>query len=510
MESIKRKTGVSKLKIPILSLILFTILAILILTSTETNNTTPKITRKAAVAGTFYPASKTSLENTINTYYKNAKDSTPKEVHAIIAPHAGYTYSGQAAAFAYKNIQGKETILLLAPSHHIYFRGASIANVTHYKTPLGEIKLSEKTDSIREDLDKADLLYTEKDPHKKEHAIEVQLPFLQISITDFEIIPILIGSATDYTDIKRIADILKKYTDESTLVIASSDFTHYGPRYSYTPFTENKEENIKNLDYGALEYIEKKDPESFHNYIQKTGATICGSKPITILLEMIQENELKGKLTHYDTSGRITGDYTNSVSYISYIFYKDDTLNKEEQKYLTTLARNTLESYLKDKKTPEINKDVLSEKLTQKSGCFVTLTKDSQLRGCIGHIFPQKPLYQCVIDNSISAAVRDSRFSPTTYDELDDIHIEVSVLSAPQSLEFTSPDELLDKLTPLEDGVVISYGFHKSTYLPQVWEQLPDKVEFLTSLCKKGGAPGDCWKKENVKIETYQAQIFWE
>ncbi|RLG15274.1 MAG: hypothetical protein DRN71_01780 [Candidatus Nanohalarchaeota archaeon] len=512
MEPIKRKTDISKLKTPLLSLILLTTLAILLFTSTETNNSIPYITRNPAVAGTFYPASKTSLKNTIKTYYKNVKDSTPKDVYAIIVPHAGYVYSGQTAAFAYKNIPDKETILLLAPSHHIYFRGASIANVTHYKTPLGEIKLSEKTGSIRQALNKASLLYTGKNPHKKEHAIEVQLPFLQVGLTGFEIIPILIGSATDYTDTKKIADILKKYTDKSTLIVISSDFTHYGPRYNYIPFTENKEENIKNLDYGALEHIEKKDPESFHNYIQKTGATICGSKPITILLEMIQENEpgLKGKLMHYDTSGRITGDYTNSVSYISYIFYKDNTLNKEEQKYLTTLARNTLESYLKDKKTPKINKNVLSEKLTQKSGCFVTLTKDSQLRGCIGHILAQKPLYQCIIDNSISAAVRDSRFSPTTYDELDDIHVEVSVLSIPRVLEFTSPDELLDKLTPLEDGVIISYGFHKSTYLPQVWEQLPDKVEFLTSLCKKGGAPGDCWKKENVKIETYQAQVFWE
>ena len=185
-------------------------------------------------------------------------------------------------------------------------------------------------------------------------------------------------------------------------------------------------------------------------------------------------------------------------------------INKEEQKYITTLARNTLESYLKDKKTPQINKDMLSEKLTQKSGCFVTLTKDSQLRGCIGNILAQKPLYQCIIDNSISTAVHDSRFSTVTYDELDDIHIEVSILSAPQPLEFASPDDLLDKLTPLEDGVVINYGFHKSTYLPQVWEQLPDKTEFLTSLCKKDGAPGDCWKKENVKIETYQAQVFGE
>ncbi len=501
-----------KLKEKLLPLILIVILAILMFMSIETDTDSQHITRNPAVAGTFYPASKTSLENTIESYYENVGDDTLKgeEVLAIIVPHAGYTYSGQTAAFAYKDIADKKTILLLAPSHHIYFHGASIANVTHYKTPLGEIKLSTKTGTIREDLEKASLLYKEKDPHKKEHAIEVQLPFLQVSLTDFEIIPILIGSATDYTDIKKIADILKKQIDESTLIVVSSDFTHYGPRYSYVPFTENIQKSIEGLDYDALEYIEYEESEGFYNYIHESSATICGSIPITILLEIIRGRELKGKLMHYDTSGRITGDYTNSVSYVSYVFYKDNTLNKEEQKYLTTLARNTLESYLKDKKLQEINKGRLSERLTQKSGCFVTLTKDSQLRGCIGHIFPQKPLYQCIIDNSIGAAVRDSRFTPVTYDELDDIHIEVSVLSAPEVLEFASSEELLDKLRPLEDGVVISYGLHKSTYLPQVWEQLPDKVEFLTSLCKKGGASGDCWKKENVKIETYQAQVFGE
>ena len=497
---------------PALSLILIILLAILISTSTETDNSAPHITRNPVVAGTFYPASKTDLENTINTYYENVKDSAPKGVRAIIAPHAGYMYSGQTAAYAYKGIQDKETILLLAPSHYIYFHGASIANATHYKTPLGEIKLSEKTGSIKEDLDKAGLLYTGKDAHEKEHAIEVQLPFLQKTLQDFKIIPILIGGATDYKSQVKIAEILSRHTDKSTLIIASSDFTHYGARYSYAPFTENKEENIRNLDYGAIGHIEKKDSESFHNYIQRTGATICGSKPITILLEMIQEGEpdLKGKLLHYDTSGRITGDYTNSVSYVSYVFYKDDALNKEEQEYLTALARETLESYLKDGKKPEVDENTLPLKLTEKRGCFVTLKKDGQLRGCIGHIFAQKPVYQCVIDNSVSAAVHDSRFSQVVYGELEDIHIEVSVLSVPEALEFTSPEELLDKLTPLEDGVVINYGSHKSTYLPQVWEQLPEKAGFLTSLCKKGGAPGDCWMDENVGIETYQAQVFGE
>lgn len=517
MKPIKRK-GREKQYISkniLIPLVLFTILAILIYISLEKPNTersdAMQVIRSPVVAGAFYPLSKNSLEDTIEKYYENVDDNTlPEGIRAIIAPHAGYTYSGQTAAFAYKNVAGIKTVLLLAPSHYFYFNGVSIANATHYKTPLGMVKLSSKTSSVREEFRKAGLLYTEKNAHRKEHSIEVQLPFLQESLNDPEIIPILIGGATNYNDLPEIVGILNEYIDESTLIIASSDFTHYGPRYGYVPFTENIEENIRKLDYGALEYIGKEDPEGFCAYIQETGATICGSKPITVLLEMIQKTDLKGKLLHYDTSGRVTGDFRNSVSYVSYVFYNDDSLDEDEQRILTGLARSTLESYLKDKKTPRINVGTLSKKLTEKKGCFVTLTKNSQLRGCIGHIFPQKPLYQCVIDNAVSAAVRDPRFKPVTYEELDGIHVEVSVLSVPQALEFASPDELLSKLTPLKDGVVMTSGFHRSTYLPQVWEQLPDKEEFLSSLCKKGGASGDCWKRDNVEIETYHAQVFGE
>ncbi len=497
-------------------LVLFLLLVLLIYASLEDGSVTDgadavHVTRNPFVAGAFYPASKDSLENVIMEYYKNVEsDVSTGKIYALIAPHAGYVYSGQTAAFAYKGVKDKKTILLLAPSHHIYFSGASIANVTHYKTPLGEIKLSSRTDGIREELDEAGLFYTEKNAHEKEHAIEVQLPFLQESLEEFEIIPILVGGATDYEDLVRIAGILERYADESTLIVASSDFVHYGPRYGYVPFTEDVEENIRKLDYGALGHIEKKDAPGFYNYVQETGATICGSKPIVILLEMIQRSGLKGKFLHYDTSGRITGDYTNSVSYVSYAFYEDDSLSPEEQEYLSLLARKALESYVKDKISLKVDEDAVPERLMQEKGCFVTLTKDGQLRGCIGHIFAQKPLYACVVDNAVSAAVHDSRFRPVTSDELDDIHVEVSVLSVPQVLEFGSSDELLYRLTPMVDGVVITYGFHRSTYLPQVWEQLPDKEEFLTSLCRKGGAPPDCWKKENVKIETYQAQVFGE
>lgn len=433
---------------------------------------------------------------------------TEEDIRAVIVPHAGYMYSGKTAAYAYRYIKDKKTVIILGPSHYAYFRGASIANVTHYMTPIGKVRLSAKTEDIKDDLKDAGLLATEENIHDKEHSIEVQIPFLQESLGDFKLIPVLIGSATTYSDTEMIAGILKKYADESTLIVASSDFTHYGPRYGYVPFSENIEENIRMLDDGALEYIKDKDPEGFNSYVTQTGATICGSRPIAILLEMINDSGLKGRLLNYDTSGHITDDYENSVSYVSYAFYRDESLDADEQEYLVNLARVSIEFYLKEKKGPKIDVDTVPKKLTEKKGCFVTLMKAEELRGCMGHIFPQVPLYECVIENAVSAATSDPRFSPMTYDELDDINIEVSVLSVPKQLEFSSADDLLSRITPLEDGVVITYGFHKATYLPQVWEQLQDKEQFMESLCEKGGASSDCWKRSGVKIETYQAEVF--
>ena len=186
-------------------------------------------------------------------------------------------------------------------------------------------------------------------------------------------------------------------------------------------------------------------------------------------------------------------------------------VTEAEKTYLLTLARQTLDGYLKDKKVPDVDKSKLSERLTAKKGCFVTLTrKDTGLRGCIGHIFPVKPLYQSVMECAISSAVHDSRFHPVTHKELRDIRISLSVLTVPADLAFTSPQDLLNKLIPLKHGVVLKTRYGSSTFLPQVWGDLPDKRQFLSRLCMKHGAPADEWEKEKIKVQTYQAVVFKE
>ncbi len=462
--------------------------------------------RKPAVAGSWYPGTRESITETLNNYYNNVRNVGIQNIRAIIVPHAGWRFSGQVASTAFKQIEGRQynTVIIIGPSHTASFSGASIPDVTHYETPLGLVKVSQKAKKLLEEP----LFISHETAHIREHDIEIELPFLQKSLGDFEIIPILIGPLTSYEEIKKIAKTLKKYIDEDTLIVVSSDFTHYGPNYGYVPFTENVSDNIKRLDFMAINEIAGLDSDGFYNYLQKTGATICGRLPILVLLNLLP-NKTEAKLLFYDTSGRILGDYKNSVSYVSMVFYEAQ-LTKEEQDFLLKLARKTLEMYLKEGAIPIIDESKLTTNLKKVQGCFVTLTKHGRLRGCIGDIWPMRELYKCVIGNAVNAAVNDIRFNPVSYDELKDIEIEISVLSPPAPLEFSSSDDLLKKLRPRVDGVVITYNGRRSTYLPQVWDNFGTKEQFLSSLCRKQGSISDCWKKKNVKIDTYQAFVFHE
>lgn len=187
-------------------------------------------------------------------------------------------------------------------------------------------------------------------------------------------------------------------------------------------------------------------------------------------------------------------------------------VTEAEKTFLLSLARQTLDLYLKDRRMPEVDPGRLSERLTTAKGCFVTLhvKKTHDLRGCIGYIFPQGPLYKSVMENAVNAAVRDPRFPKVTPGELPELELEISVLTIPEDLGFSGPEDLLEKLEPLRDGVVLKTRYGSSTFLPQVWEDLPDKQEFLSRLCMKHGAPADEWKKGKVQVQTYQVVVFKE
>jgi len=483
------------------------LLMVLLLSGCQQQVKTP-IIREPAVAGSWYPGTEAELSATISNYFNAVNSTADENVQAVIVPHAGWEYSGLVAASAFKQLMGRNfsTVLIIGPSHYEAFSGVALPNATHFKTPLGLVKLSPKIRILLSDKN----FKIDNAAHQPEHSIEIELPFLQKTLGDFELIPLLVGYQTNYEELMQITETLKKVIDNKTLIVISSDFTHFGPNYGYTPFTDNLKDNLRRLDSGAVAYIENKDAQGFYDYIERTGDTICGARPITILLQMIQNTSLEVKELNYDTSGRMMNDYTNSVSYEAIVVYTKAGLTENEKKYLVTLARQSLDMYIRSGKVPEINADTLDNALTKTQGCFVTLNEHGDLRGCIGHILPQVPLYECVIENAVNAAVHDMRFTPVKSEELNGIQVEVSVLSVPSQLNFNSSDELLSKLRPNVDGVVLDYQGRQSTFLPQVWEQLPQKENFLSQLCLKQGSIADCWQDPNLKVYTYNADVFHE
>jgi AmmeMemoRadiSam system protein A len=180
-----------------------------------------------------------------------------------------------------------------------------------------------------------------------------------------------------------------------------------------------------------------------------------------------------------------------------------------ERKFLLDLARTTLTQVATNGPLPGINAKDVPPKLARSRGCFVTLREQGQLRGCVGQLLPQEPLYLAVEDNAQNAAMRDRRFLPVRAGEVDKIKIEISVLSEPQPLRFRSPEELVGQLKP-DEGVVLKIGSHSATYLPQVWEQLPGKIEFLNQLSKKAGCEPSAWRDKAAKVAIYHVQAFEE
>ena len=189
---------------------------------------------------------------------------------------------------------------------------------------------------------------------------------------------------------------------------------------------------------------------------------------------------------------------------------KTKDLSEAQGEALLAEARRTISSRLEGKNGPSGESKGLPAIFNEKRGTFVTLTIHGGLRGCIGHIIPQESLIEGIRENALNAAFRDPRFRPLTRDEWKDVHIEISILTEPKPLSYTDAQDLLGKLRPGIDGVIIKKGFHQSTFLPQVWDQLPDKREFLSHLCLKAGLDGDAWKKGDLEVSTYQVQAFEE
>lgn len=459
-----------------------------------------KKVREPAVAGTFYPEDKGSLEKMIDRFLEEVpKETIPGRLIALISPHAGYVYSGKVAAYGYKLLEDLDftTVVIVAPSHYVRFPGISVYKEGYYKTPLGEIEIDARLAEAIIGEDDAITFYEKA--HLQEHSLEVQLPFLQKVLGKFKIVPIVMGNSEErYCDI--LSHALSKHIDpKNTLLVASTDLSHF---YPY--------EKAVSLDTVAIDKVKSLDDKGLLKNLQAGKCELCGSGPTLAVIKTAKR--LGGdacKILKYANSGDVTGDKSRVVGYLSSAIYKKtpdsiEDLSKEEGRLLLKIAKKTIEGYVKFKKIPEF--EIPPGKLHEKRGVFVTLRKKGQLRGCIGRFDPTKPLYRMVVDMSIASATQDIRFPQVTEDELEDIDIEISVLSPLKRVRSVEGIEMG------KHGVYIKRGIKTGCYLPQVATETGwDKKTFLENLCTtKAGLPKDAWRDKETEIYIFTCQIFEE
>ncbi len=467
--------------------------------------------REPAVNGRFYPANPNELKSDLKEYFnKNKFNTSNGAIQAIIVPHAGYVFSGEVAASAYTLIDSAriiENIFILAPSHGYSIPGASIYNIGHYETPLGEVPVN---------LELANKLIAENkvfksipETHLAEHSIEVQLPFLQFHLKNkFQIIPILIGTDKDEY-LKQIAESLRPYFNNCNLFVISSDFSHF-PNYTDAIRADSliKEAIITNKIRNVNEALVQNREAKMANF----ATSACGISAIITLLHLTENNpNIRIEAIKYMNSGDSKwGGNERVVGYWSFAVINKTKesatfqLCEKDKTDLLQLARKTIEAHLNHQKSYTPTIDFYSKNLITPTGVFVTLHKQKQLRGCIGRFDADEPLYKMVQTMAIASATQDSRFESVKVSELSQLSIEISVLTPMERIH--SKDEIILG----EHGIYIKQGMHHGTLLPQVAKDNNWSVDEFLGYCSKNkaGLGWDGWKK--AELYVYKALVFSE
>jgi AmmeMemoRadiSam system protein B/AmmeMemoRadiSam system protein A len=465
--------------------------------------------REPAVAGAFYPDKPEVLLGDVKKYLENAKkEKMEGEIVALVSPHAGYMYSGQVAAYAYKLVEGKafDSVVVVAPSHRALFKGVSLYDRGGYRTPLGVVPVD--TELSKKMMERRKEIQFLPAAHSQEHSLEVQIPFLQVALKSFKLIPMVMEPYWSWETCQSVASaIAETVKGKRVLLVASTDLSHF---YTYNIAVE--------LDKIFLNHIERFDVEGLNRDLKSNRTEACGGGPVvTIMLAAKKLGADHGKVLRYANSGDVTGDRSRVVGYASAVFYKtgggkekmkeekkvgvDLGLNEEEKKTLHHIAKTVIESKARGKPIPEIKVD--SPILKENRGAFVTIHKKGQLRGCIGYIEGRGPLHKTIEEMAEAAAFRDPRFSPVKEKELPELDLEISVLT---------PLKRINDVNEIQvgtHGIYIKKGWYSGLLLPQVaTEYRWDRQTFLEHTCQKAGLPSNAWKEEDTEIYIFSADIF--
>ncbi len=472
----------------------------------------PRIDRKPAAAGGFYPACPAELKATLEDLFSKAKPRQVKNVIAVICPHAGYVYSGVVAASSINQVDPDkqyDNIFVIGSSHHVYFMGASIYNQGDYMTPLGKVPVNIE---LANQLIQSNPVFSyQPDADRDEHSIEVEIPFLQVHMKKpFRIVPIVLGTQSEQT-CKKIANALKPYFNGKNLFIFSTDFSHYPPY-----------QDAKNADKKTCDAIVSKSADNLlaamkansSANIPNLATSLCGWTSILTLLYLAgNDNSLEMVPIEYRNSGDTpAGEKSQVVGYWSIAVVKkeikssssDFSFTMDEKKELLKIARQTIEQYIRNNKVPQIDPAGFSANLKMEAGAFVTLKEKGELRGCIGRFTSEEPLYKVVQEMAMASATEDTRFSPVTSGEIDKLEIEISVLSPMKKISS------IDEIELGKHGIYIKKGYFGGTFLPQVATETGwSKEEFLGHCSRdKAGIGWDGWKSADIYI--YEASVFSE
>ncbi len=468
--------------------------------------------RRSVVAGTWYPGSPSELRGMLAGFFDRVPQQEARgQLIALIAPHAGYVYSGQVAAYSYELLKNRKfpTVVVIAPSHHMRFPGVATYELGGFETPLGVVPLDyDLIAEIRKrDIRIAHLPEAETD----EHAVEIQLPFLQSVMPGFKLVPLIMGEQ-DWSACQWLADALADaLKGKSVLIVASSDLSHY---HSY--------DQARAMDKVIMDRVKALDPQGLSESLGRGECEACGGGPIVAaMLTAMRLGANTGQVLYSANSGDATGDKDDRrgvVGYMAAALWKDDTVKApaavlpeqktgeqrftpEERKTLLRIARDSIQAELTGKSPPKVGN--LTDRLKEPRGAFVTLQKHGELRGCIGHMVTSRPLYETIAEVAVAAAVHDPRFPPVTADEFKELNLEISVLTPLRRISN------VEEIQVGTHGILMERGSAGGVLLPQVATEYGwDRKTFLENTCLKAHLPIDAWKDERTEIYIFSAEVF--
>ncbi len=443
------------------------------------------------------------------------------KISALVVPHAGYSYSLDTALVAYAQLKKEDydRVLILSPSHRYpFFNKVGIEPVSRLETAVGEISFDK---DFSDALKKIPEVTEFPEASMSEHSIHIQMPLVRHFLGDIPVAALMFGQWKYEKSLEDFAHSIYKILNtfdngiERTLIIISTDFTHYGKSFNYVPFVTDIKESIYTLDHTVFHAFASQDIQLFEKVMQKTKATVCGAVALKFLLALIPDKS-EIKELGYAMSGDLVGDFTNSVSYLSASVKVDwkkgfqvrleasteeSRFTAEERQMIVDIAKASVDFSVRHEAKPQIDYDTVPPILMEQGAVFVTLEKQGNLRGCIGDIVPQRPLIDSILMRSYSAAMEDPRFPKVEVDELPMIGIEVSVLSPPIPVA-SHNDIVIGK-----HGVILQKGKNSAVFLPQVApEQGWNLEEMLGHLSQKAGLKPDAWM-EDTMFYTFTAEV---